>query len=241
MTLPTPGRSFEWRQHAGRPALVCRPLLDVAAHLFTTSVWRLGSRVVRDSGRDDWEEVARTLSLADSRLVRARQVHGTKVVIGTAAVAAVHAGWRGMMSRAPQVAVAAFIRECGARAEDLRVALGPSIGACCYEVGPEVRDACAAAGFPAAQLQRWFSAAPRVDAANPPMPQLRTRRPRTDRWFFDGWSATREQLVEVGVPVDQVFSAAICTASHPEVCCSYRRDGAPAGRLVGAIRSRSVS
>ncbi len=60
---------------------------------------------------------------------------------------------------------------------------------------------------------------------------------RADRWFFDGWTAAREQLVEAGVPVAQIFIAGLCTASHPDILCSYRRDGSQAGRLAGAIRS----
>ncbi len=62
------------------------------------------------------------------------------------------------------------------------------------------------------------------------------RAPRPDHWFFDGWSATREQLIEAGVPAAQIFGAGLCTASHPDVLCSYRRDGSPSGRIVGAIR-----
>ncbi|PYR33189.1 MAG: hypothetical protein DMF90_21695 [Acidobacteria bacterium] len=56
---------------------------------------------------------------------------------GTGAVAAAHAGWRGMALRVPAVAVEAIVRTGGSRPADLLVAIGPSIGACCYEVGPE--------------------------------------------------------------------------------------------------------
>ena len=54
------------------------------------------------------------------------------------AVSAVHAGWRGTAKRIAAHAIAAMTRRFGTRAEDLHAAIGPGIGRCCYEVGPEV-------------------------------------------------------------------------------------------------------
>jgi YfiH family protein len=54
------------------------------------------------------------------------------------AVAAVHAGWRGTAARIAAEAVTAMAGRFGTRAEDLHAAIGPGIGKCCYEVGPEV-------------------------------------------------------------------------------------------------------
>ena len=54
------------------------------------------------------------------------------------AVAAVHAGWRGTASRILQAAVVAMGARFGSRPADMHAAIGPGIGACCYEVGPEV-------------------------------------------------------------------------------------------------------
>lgn len=158
----------------------------------------------------------------------------------TRAVAAVHAGWRGLAARAPQAGVAALAQTFGARPADLLVALGPSIGACCYEVGDEVRARFAHAGFTDAQAARWFTRHPTDSADNPTWPEVLKRPRRDGHWFFDGWAAVREQIIEAGVPPGQVYGPALCTASHPGLFNSYRRDGAPAGRLAGAIRGRST-
>src|SRR5207247_2068912 len=83
------------------------------------------------------------------------------------------------------------------------VAAGPSIGACCYEVGEDVR-----AAFDDA---RWFFAEPRPTARNPSMNGLASIR-RARHWFFDGWAATRSQLEAAGVPTDRIHLAELCTA-----------------------------
>lgn len=277
MTLPTPGESFEWHQVSGRPALVCLPLAPFAPHLFTTQTWALGHRPSSPADEASaWEEVARGLGVSPARLVRARQVHGSTVLVGTStcppdarsdadvivvaepgvgaavqtadcvpmlvvdrktnAVAAAHAGWRGMVANVPRVTVDALARMFGSLTTDLLVALGPSIGACCYEVGDEVREQFSRAGVGTAALDRWFTSLPRPDALNPPCARVLDTPRRSGFWFFDGWAAVREQLIGAGVPPAQIFSAQVCTASHAETCCSYRRDGAPAGRMVGAIR-----
>jgi hypothetical protein len=54
------------------------------------------------------------------------------------AVAAIHAGWRGVVSEIASKAVDTMCRLFGSQPEDLVVAIGPGIGKCCFEVGPEV-------------------------------------------------------------------------------------------------------
>ena len=54
------------------------------------------------------------------------------------AVAAVHAGWRGTAARILHGAVESMRERFGTSPADLHAAIGPGIGPCCYEVGPEV-------------------------------------------------------------------------------------------------------
>jgi polyphenol oxidase len=54
------------------------------------------------------------------------------------AAGAAHAGWKGSALEIGAKTVAAMVESYGARPSDLRALIGPSIGPCCYEVGPEV-------------------------------------------------------------------------------------------------------
>jgi YfiH family protein len=135
------------------------------------------------------------------------------------AVAAAHAGWRGLAARVPAIAVEALTREFGSRPGDLIAAIGPSISAARYEVGADVRDRFAESAC--VRPERWFG-----DADRP------------SHWHFDGWQSARDLLEGAGVPSPQIHVAGLCTAAFPDLLCSYRRDGKGAGRLAGAIRAR---
>lgn len=69
------------------------------------------------------------------------------IVAGEGRVAVAHAGWRGLVAGAVEAAVAAVGRVSAAW-------VGPSIHACCYEVGPEVVDAFRDRGLPVAAPDR---------------------------------------------------------------------------------------
>jgi YfiH family protein len=59
----------------------------------------------------------------------------------TGAVGAVHAGWRGTAASIAAKAVEAMAREFGCRPENIRAAIGPNIGACCFQTDADVPDA----------------------------------------------------------------------------------------------------
>jgi YfiH family protein len=153
----------------------------------------------------------------------------------TRACAAAHAGWRGVAARVPGAAVKAMAEKYGSRPSDLTAAIGPSIGACCYEVRDDVRDRFRAAGHPESDIARWFLPSPRPTATNPSLTGLSSEG-RPEHWYVDLWQAVRDQLETAGVPAKQIYAAGLCTASHRDVFCSYRRDGSGAGRLAGVIR-----
>jgi hypothetical protein len=165
---------------------------------------------------DQWPEADIAVTGDPSAAVSVRAADCVPVLMAdrrTGAVAAAHAGWKGTAAGAAMVAVRALTSNYGARADDIIAAVGPSIGPCHYEVGPELADHFSA--HPDAPA--WFT----TDA-----------RPRLDLW-----RATRDQLARAGVPSQQIHVCALCTFDHPALFHSYRRDGTHAGRLVAAIRS----
>jgi len=141
----------------------------------------------------------------------------------TGAVGAVHAGWRGTAARAAVAAIEAMTREFATRPADLVVAIGPSIGSCCYEIGPDLVDAFAAAGHQRYLIDRWFMT------------------PRDRKMRLDVAGANRDQLVLAGVPEENIHMSGLCTAEHLDVLTSYRAEKAAAGRIAGAIRARRAS
>lgn len=150
----------------------------------------------------------------------------------TGAVAAVHAGWRGTAASIVVAAVEALTREFGTRADDLVVAIGPSIGSCCYDVGTELVDAFAAAGHERYLIDRWFAAPPPRRGAFRPtaggdVPKLR----------LDVAGANRDQLILAGVREENIHLAGLCTAEHLDVLTSYRAEREKAGRIAGAIKA----
>ena len=152
----------------------------------------------------------------------------------TGVVAAVHAGWRGTAARAVVVAVDALTREFGTNPADVVAAIGPSIGPCCYEVGPELVDAFAAAGHERYLVDRWFRAPRPLSGANAPP---RSGRGERGALRLDVAGANRDQLVLAGVPESHIHVAGVCTAEHLDVLTSYRAEKEKAGRIAVAIRA----
>jgi YfiH family protein len=197
-------------------------------------VHRAGQPPVSDSAADI------IVGLDASAALAIRTADCVPLLIGdlrTGAVAAAHAGWRGTALRVGAAAVNAMKTELGSRPTDLIAAVGPSIGPCCYRVGVDVRDRFVREGFPDEALTRWFSTGPSHLPANPPMVRSADQA-MPGALFLNLWNATRDQLEAAGVSRDQIFVAALCTASHAETFCSYRRDGKDAGRLAAVIRTR---
>jgi YfiH family protein len=127
-------------------------------------------------------------------------------------IGACHAGWRGTIGGVA-ANVVGRMQELGARAQDIRVALGPSIGPCCFEVGPEVVDA----------FRTAFGA----------LPGMVVRGPAKDH--VDLRVVTRAVLERAGVRAEHVDDRPPCTKCEPARFFSYRRDGMDGGVHMGFI------
>jgi YfiH family protein len=134
-------------------------------------------------------------------------------------VAAVHAGWRGTARGIVGNAVRA-LADLGCPPATLIAAAGPSIGACCYPVSPQIaREVAAASGGSLASLTQGDRESPRLD--------LR--------------AANRSQLRVAGLRAASIHLAPWCTFCEPDLFFSYRREGADTGRqlsLIGPVCGR---
>lgn len=128
---------------------------------------------------------------------------------------AAHAGWRGTVGGVAARVIERMVA-AGARAADIRVAIGMSIGPCCFEVGPEV----------VAEFRARFGALPGLIVAGPAKDHVDLR------------VALTATALEAGVIRDHVDAAPPCTRCHPERCFSYRRDGKAGGIHMGFIGLR---
>lgn len=134
----------------------------------------------------------------------------------TGAVAAVHAGWRGTAANVAGATVTTLTREWDVDPATLVAAIGPSIGACCYEVGPALVTAFEEAGHPRERLGRWFHQ-------------------HDDRLVLDLWAANRDLLERAGLAPVNIHVAGLCTKTHRDVFESFRADGDQAGRMAAII------
>ena len=130
------------------------------------------------------------------------------------ALGAAHGGWKGTVQKIAAKTIRAMAEEFGTNPADCLVGIGPAIGACCYEVGANVRDAFTAA-FPRQQGALLFPVS-------------------ADKWKLDLWQANRCQLEEIGVLADKIDMANSCTQCNDNVFFSYRADNGHTGR-IGAL------
>ncbi|MBI5050170.1 MAG: peptidoglycan editing factor PgeF [Nitrospirae bacterium] len=128
------------------------------------------------------------------------------------AVGAVHAGWRGTASGILKNTIKIMQEKFKSSAEDILIAIGPSIRECCYNVGSEVKDAvCEATGEGSYYHE-------------------------TDgKLFIDLSSANRIQALSMGVLDGNMWQSGECTFCNPERFHSYRYAKDSAGRQGGFI------
>ena len=172
-----------------------------------------------------------------------------------------HAGWRGTAAGMAGEGLRRMGEAFGTRAEDCVAAVGPSIGACCYEVGEEVREAfgsgCGAAAR-GTHLSRDETAAKmghpvsgcseggvdRAKAAGEDRGTVFMTGEAAGKWRLDLWEANRRQLVRAGVPAGAVTVMGECTACSRDEngqrrYFSHRAEGGRTGRMLGVIGVRS--
>ena len=183
--------------------------LQVTRHVHGTRVWKVGEPLPEAAEFDGLvcDRVGPVLGAFAADCIPLVFADPDARVIGAA-----HAGWRGTVGGIAGNVVARMV-ELGATPGAIRVALGPSIGACCFEVGPEV-----VAGFRGAfgELAGLVVAGPHKD-------------------HLDLRVATRSVLERAGVRPAHIDDQPPCTRCEPARFFSYRRDGKEGGVHMGFI------
>ncbi len=131
-------------------------------------------------------------------------------------VAAIHAGWKGTISKIAKKAVLRMTETFGSNPTDIVAGIGPSIHMHAYEVGPEVVEAVEASFSNSTALLK---------------PSM-----NSGKAFFDLWEANQTVLVESGIPEGNIELMGLCSFEQADLFYSARRDGTDTGRMVSGIR-----
>jgi polyphenol oxidase len=171
-----------------------------------------GARAIEDKEADGAE--------ADAIVSRSRHIAvGVRVADcvpllvadeASGAVAAIHAGWRGLVAGVVRAGVDLL------GGQKLVAAIGPCIGPCCFEVGDDVAERIASVSNGASVI------ASRAE----------------DKAHADLRVAVRAQLRAWGVADDRIDDVPGCTKHDAARFHSFRRDGAKSGRMLSAIATR---
>lgn len=130
-----------------------------------------------------------------------------------ACTASVHSGWRGTKDRIGQVAVEKMIRSYGSKVEDIRVAIGHSAGACCYEVDFPVIEA-----FEKTYPKAWLE--------NAVFPK------DYGKYHIDLKWLNKMLMLSLGIKESHIEVDLSCTICHPEKYHSHRFvKGGPRGTM----------
>ncbi len=135
-----------------------------------------------------------------------------------AAIAAIHAGWRGTVRGIARLAVETLRDRYGTDPGDCVAALGPCIRGCCYEVDAPVIDPLSQA------LPAWRDC---------------VREKGGGRWDLDLAAANRRMLESAGLDPAAVHDAALCTRCRRDQFYSYRDQGPQTGRMMNTILLRA--
>ncbi len=133
----------------------------------------------------------------------------------TKAIGAAHAGWRGTLKFVGLNTVRTMEKAFGSLPKDIIVGIGPSIGPCCYEVGPEVIS--------------------QVEEGLHTRKEYISNESADGRGYLDLWKANLKQLLHAGIQRENIEMAMRCTCHNPDLFFSYRHQGGNTGRFSVGI------
>ena len=130
------------------------------------------------------------------------------------AVAAIHAGWRGAVAGIVSKTIQLMVARFSIGESDLRVSIGPSAGACCYEVDEAVL----------APLRSCCSDWPSV-----------LQDDRGIKARLDLKALVQRQVTQSGIQPEHITAVNLCTICHSDLFYSYRREGRVNGTMLSGI------
>lgn len=133
-------------------------------------------------------------------------------------VGAVHAGWRGTLKRVSKAAIKVMTDTYGCCPTHIMAGIGPSNGPCCYVVGEDVKRE-ATKSLPEAE-------------------QILSAAPESGKYVFDQWQANLLQLLDCGIPEENIEIAGICSQCQSDSFFSSRKDNGLTGRYTAGIMLR---
>ncbi len=131
-----------------------------------------------------------------------------------------HAGWRGTVKEIGPKTVEAMTNEYGSNPEDILVGIGPSIGACCYEVSKDV-------------IMEFEKILNRVIIDKIVFWQ------DEEHALLDLWEANKQLLIQAGVLKQNILVTDLCTKCHSDDFFSHRVMGTSRGSLAAMLALRS--
>jgi len=131
----------------------------------------------------------------------------------TPAIGLAHAGWKGTVARIGAKTLRKMNEVYGSKAKNCLIAIGPSIGPCCYEVDEYVRNKFAEQSW---QLEEIF-------------------KPEKQKWRLDLQKANRLALLEAGALPENIFISNYCTRCRTDLFFSYRAEEGKTGRMAAVI------
>jgi YfiH family protein len=159
------------------------------------------------------------------------------------AVAAFHAGWRGTLKRIAERGIGRMRLRYGSKPEDLLAVIGPSIGACCYSAGEDVKhDFESQFAYSKDLFSEVYDSDPVKEKY--PLLFLTARAPGHSnigpQIHLDLWEANRRQLLDAGVKAKKITVIGECTActrvkGGALKYFSHRGESGFAGRMIAAI------
>lgn len=133
-----------------------------------------------------------------------------KKVIGMA-----HSGWKGTLNNISKVMIDSFQLNFESNLNDIIVAIGPSIGSCCYEIGHDV-ESLFRERFPDEDNIVLF---------------------RNEKMYLDLWKTNKINLLNTGIKDENIIESLFCTSCNTDILYSYRKENTK-NRMIGAITLR---